>query len=141
MYVHDYPTCKRTYATLRIYPGDVDPDEVTRKLGIVPTRTQQSLGARVENGVHHAGRPNAWFLSTEGVVASQDVRAHIDWLMDTVMPAEAALRGLQESGVAVDVSCYWLSASGHGGPCLSPSQAEKLARLQLTCWFDVYFLR
>lgn len=33
MYIDEYASCKKTYATLRIYPGDIDPEEVTLRLG------------------------------------------------------------------------------------------------------------
>lgn len=40
----DYPTCARTYATLRIYPGEIDPTEVTGRLGIEPSSWQRRGG-------------------------------------------------------------------------------------------------
>ena len=39
-YHDDYPTCLSTYATLRIYPGDVLPDDITSRLKVTPTSTQ-----------------------------------------------------------------------------------------------------
>ena len=37
----DYPTCKRTYATLRIYPERFDPTEVTARLRLEPSKWQR----------------------------------------------------------------------------------------------------
>ena len=39
-YNDDYPTCSSTYATLRIYPGDVSLDGITARLDVTPTSTQ-----------------------------------------------------------------------------------------------------
>jgi hypothetical protein len=39
----------------------------------------------------------------------------------------------------MDISCYWLSFSGHGGTSVRPAQMSELARLGLEQWFDVYF--
>lgn len=138
MYDDDYATCEKTFATLRIYPGALDPDEVTRQLGLDPSTTQQARDARVVNHLRHAARPSGWFLSTDGVITSRDVRRHLDLLLDKLMPARSALSRLQAAGAKTDVSCYWVSASGHGGPTISPPQAEKLVALCLDCWFDVY---
>ena len=124
-----YATCERTYATLRLYPGPIALRDVTARLRIDPTQSQISGGGRSLQG---------WFLSTEGAVESRDVRRHIDWLLDRIEPSSRELEALMREGARVDVSCYWLSASGHGGPTLSPQQMGRLARLQLDCWFDVY---
>jgi hypothetical protein len=51
-----------------------------------------------------------------------------------------AVRGLQAGGCRMDVSCYWLSRSGHGGPAVSAAQMGELARLGLELWFDVYLV-
>lgn len=38
-----------------------------------------------------------------------------------------------------DVFCYWVSATGTGGPEFSPEVLERLARNRLTLGFDIYF--
>lgn len=135
MYSDDYPTCEETYATLRIYPGEFDPDEVTRRLGIDPTEVQR-VGERHGRTTR---KTNGWFLRSQDRVESRDARRHIDWLLDQLEPAANALSELRASGAEVDISCYWLSASGHGGPSVSPRQTKRLSALDLDCWFDVYF--
>ena len=37
------------------------------------------------------------------------------------------------------ISCFWGSRCGHGGPTLSARQTRRLADLELELWFDVYF--
>lgn len=132
---HDdgHPTCARTYATLRLYPGALHPDRVTERLGIAPSETQT---------VNAAGRAlHGWFLTSDGAVVSRDVRRHVDWLLDRIENAKSELDALLREGVRPDVCCYWLSAAGHGGPTLSPSHMLRLGALGLECWFDVYFAR
>ncbi len=132
MYNDDYPTCSRTFATLRIY--GLQPDEVTRRLQLAPTsvqvKGQQSDGRRI--GL------DGWFLSTEPHVASRDLRRHLDWVFTKIVPAESALREMKVQTTTVDVFCYWLSAQGHGGPTLSPSQSRMLAQLELELVLDLY---
>lgn len=126
-----YATCDSTYATLRVYPGAISPEEVTERLGIEATDTMTET---------RTGEPlNGWFLSSKTNVASRDVRRHIDWLLDKIDPAALALVSLPASeGVDADVACFWDSAQGHGGPILSPVQMKRLASLDLDIWFDVY---
>ena len=135
--VSDYPTCEATYVTLRIYPESLDPSEVTARLDIEPTDSQRRDDSR-----RPGSRPAAlhgWFLSSAGAVASRDVRQHLDWLLSLLVSRVDALRTLQADGCRMDVFCFWVSASGHGGPSVRPTQMGELARLGLELLFDVYF--
>lgn len=139
MYDDHYATCAETHATLCIYPGEIDPDEVTRRLEIEPT-TQQKMG----EPVRRAGRPpkvatlSGWFLRTRGQVESKDVRRHLDWLLDRLTPRIAEVWALRSAGCRIEIACYWLGKTGQGGPTLSPAQMEKLAALNIELWFDLY---
>ncbi|MCB9870150.1 MAG: DUF4279 domain-containing protein [Planctomycetes bacterium] len=105
--------------------------QVSGRLGLVPSESQLA---------NRAGKPlHGWFLSSETHVESRDARRHLDWLLDQLEPASTPLHQLIRDGANADVSCYWLSVGGHGGPALSPSQMLRLGRLELCCWFDVYF--
>jgi hypothetical protein len=123
----DYPTCERTYATLRIFREDLDPDSVTRVLGIEPTRVpvkgQPSTG---RSRIARIAEVGGWFLSTQDQVASRDVRRHLVWLLDKLVGSDQGLKSLQAEGYRMDVFCYWLSAQGHGGPILSPDYHEEV---------------
>jgi len=132
-----YPTCEKTYATLCIYlPDQCNPGIITDKLGIKPTRTQ--IKGEVHQGVVKQW-PTAWFLSSERCVESKDMRRHVDWLIEHLSDKEEIIHQLQASGNEIDISCYWLSSTGNGGPALSPKTMRKLAELDIGIWFDVYF--
>jgi hypothetical protein len=81
---------------------------------------------------------NGWFLTSKFAVVSRDTRRHLDWLLDHLAGREDALKLLQSEGCRMDICCFWASASGHGGPTLSPHQLKRLAALDLEIWFDVY---
>lgn len=139
-YADDYSTCSNTFATLRIYSQTLSPEEVTRALGVQPTRTLrqgEQRGDKVSN-LH------GWFLSSEGRVDSRDLRRHLDWLLDQLAtganPTQQVTARIP-GRVWADISCLWISAVGHGGPTLSPKQMQRMARLGLECWFDVYLGR
>ena len=137
----DYATCERTVAKLLIYPGKLNPDEISRTLEITPSETR-TKGRQYTNSL---GRTwscplNAWFLSSEGMVSSKDLRRHLNWLLDQVEPKGLQLLELQnEPGLGMTVNCVWWSVGGQGGPTLWPEQMERLAKLNLECAFDISF--
>jgi hypothetical protein len=137
-YKDDYATCRETHATLRMYHEDLDPDAVSRELGLAPERAFRRGEHHSRTAPHLVRRFGGWFLTSRGAVDSKDVRRHLDWLLDQLEPRSDALRRLQGAGFRMDVSCYWVSSFGHGGPALSPRLMRRLADLNLDVWFDVY---
>lgn len=131
-YIDDYSSCERTYATLRIYPGEVSPFVVTQALGLEPTR----ISVKGEKSPLHV---NGWFFSSQGTIESKDSRRHIDWLLDQVEPVAKELDALRLSGAKADISCFWESSTGNGGPTLSPEQMKRLCQMNLSVGWDVWF--
>ena len=139
VYDDGFAACARTHATLRVHAGDLDPDEVTRALGVEPDRVQRRGEPADRRGLRRV-LLNGWFLSTKGKVESRDVRRHVDWLLDRLGDdAPAKLEHVRAAGARADVACDWVSATGSGGPILSPAQLRRLADLGLEVWFDVAF--
>jgi len=135
MYDDNYPTCAATYATLRIYRDDLDPDEISRRLNVAPSESQKK-GEPLRPG--RAAPVGGWFLSSKGRVESKDVRRHVVWVLDQLAARGDELLRLRGEGYKVDVSCYWLSAGGHGGPELDHEIMARLVSMGLDIWFDVY---
>jgi hypothetical protein len=135
----DYPTCRKTFATLRIYHDTVEPPEVTAVLGIKPTDFVRRGDTHGPSNRAATYKINGWFLSSENTVSSQDSLRHIEWLLPLVEPRRSQLGALREQGHRMEISCYWLSASGHGGPTLTPDVMRRVAELGLGLSFDVYF--
>ncbi len=133
-YDDNYTTCSATFATLRIYPGELSVEEVTSLLNIEPTSTQAA--EERPRGVRN--RPAGWFLTSEGAVESRDVRRHVDWILDQIENKSDVFQAFRKSEVQAGISCYWVSASGHGGPSLWPCQMTMLGLLGLEICFDVY---
>ena len=136
-YDDSYATCSRTHATLCIYlPGQSNPNEITEKLGIQPSRTQ--VKGEVRNG-RVRNWPTAWFLESKEKVTSKEVRRHIDWLLEQLDGKSEVIRELQTDGSEIHLSCFWEPAVGDGGPMLDPELIKKLASLNIGIAFDIYF--
>ena len=132
-----YSTCERTYATLCIYlPDVIDLIEFSDQMAVSPSRIQ-TKGEIREGRVSRW--PTAWFLEIDKVVESKDVRRHVDWLIEKLTGKEEIIRQVLANHGRVEISCYWLSSHGHGGPMLSPNTMGKLSKLGIGIWFDVYF--
>jgi len=59
------------------------------------------------------------------------------WILDQLAGREKELQQLQGQGYQIDVSYYWTSATGHGGPVLDHAIMRRLVSLQLDIWLDV----
>lgn len=136
-YDTSYATCAYTHAWFRIMSPELDPDEVTALLDVVPSRVQRKgdvVPAKLDKVLSRAG----WFLSTKGVLDSKDSRHHLDWILDHLKGRQAALSKLHDRGYLIDLCVRWDSKTGDGGPTLSPKQMCELADLDIEIWFDVY---
>ncbi len=142
-YNDDYETCDKTHAELRIYSGELSPREVSLRLGIEPTVMNEKGKTRISitTGRERVLPLNLWLLSSEGHLHSKDLRRHLDWLLDQIEPAAAALRELEQlPDATMNVHCSWWSAHGHGGPTLWPQQMRRVAALNLELAFEIMFL-
>lgn len=117
---------------------DLNPDEVTDILGVVPTEIQRAGELRSEK-TKKVHKTSGWFLSTEGVLNSLDARHHLDWLLDRIANKRNQIEALKKRQYLVDVCVRWDSKSGHGGPTLSQNQLLGFGNLGVEVWFDVYF--
>lgn len=133
---NDFPTCLETYASLRVFSDTLQPNQVSARLGLVPSR---AFAKGDPYGRGRVRRHGGWILSSRNAVESSDTRHHIDWLLDQLDGKSKELDALRDLGCEVDVSCIWVSAQGQGGPILSPSQMKRLAEHGLDIWWDVYF--
>ncbi len=132
--MNDYPSCLETRATLRIYSKTVSPIEITRRLGIEPTHSQ-NIGEPLHKDKI---KINGWFLSSKGHVKSHDSRKHVDWIFKRIGNKTKVLKYLQKNKCRMDISCYWLSRSGNGGPTISPKQSYLLSKANIDLGYDFY---
>ncbi len=139
-YDDEYETCERTYATLRIYPENIHPDEISRILNITPSKYQVKgdHGENFPSPVLKRAPVNGWFLTSKNEINSRDVRRHIDYIISKVFNKKDEILRLQSEDVEFDIFCYWASSQGQGGPTLSPKQMKVLTELNIEIGFDIY---
>jgi hypothetical protein len=134
-YRDDYPTCRGTHATLRLFSDHMAPEEITALLRLRPSEVV-TKGEQYYKDLRRTR--HGWFLQSRHHVDSKDARRHIDWLISKLQDRATELLELQSRGVEMDVSCLWLSV-GQGGPILEPRQMRELACLNLDLAWEVGF--
>ncbi|MEN9304409.1 MAG: hypothetical protein RL264_2838 [Bacteroidota bacterium] len=136
-YNDSYESCHETFVTLRIYSVNIFPDEISKTLNTLPSDSVKK-GDVFGNKTNKKRNINGWFLTSKGFVESKDCRKHFDYLADKIISLKPKLIELQNRSCQIDISCFWSSENGQGGPTLSPKQLKKLAELELEIWFDIY---
>ena len=127
----------RTWATLRIAEPDVDPKEITAFLGVTPSNSFSGGQRRGNSQVLH--KHGQWSITSENVVTSDNLEAHIAWVLDQVEPASSRLRELlTRPRVKADIFCFWESPFMNSGITLSASLMARAAALGLTVGIDIY---
>lgn len=84
-----------TEAFLSIYHKGLDPNEVTKLLGVSPTHTQDPKN----------GSFGEWNLSTLHNLESDYYGHHIEWLLDKISGSKQGIQQLNERGIEVILYC------------------------------------
>ncbi len=131
--------CLLAHATFRVVGAVLDPNDVTAALQLEPSqalRTGQLVPTATQIRRQELG---VWLLKSEGHVVSTSLERHLNYLLDRVEPGVAALRRLQEAQeVSTDFFCFWMSATGHGGPVFSTEVLQRVARIGAELGIDFY---
>ena len=124
----------RSYASLCLYGEDLDPDEVSRTLGIEPTSSGRRGGPLRRGRVLSRG---FWCVSTRDDCDSDDASEHVARLASMLgmdPPAIVAAVGRYEARVYI----YWDLQDGNGGPVLTPPALAWLAQVGAELHVDLY---
>ena len=128
-------SCLETYVVLRIFSQTLDPEEITRVLGIAATQTrpmEPDSRYRPRREYHY------WNWSTDSRVSSLNSLDHVRAVIELLKGKEQQLEQLRARGCQIDVWCHWVS-SGQGGHCLDVPALAALAHLGLEIGWDIYF--
>lgn len=132
------PNCLRTHVTFRLAGADLNPAQVSSLLELEPSEAF-ARGEQVDILTQPA-QTGIWSLSTQDLLSSTSPEKHLEFLLDRLEPAATRLLELVNAqALQVDFFCYWLSATGHGGPVLSPDILRRISNLGAVLGLDIYF--
>ena len=130
-YDDSYPSCALCFVQFRIYGGALTPDEISEALALQPDKTVKRGDVfRYFRGKTRIQSKNIWQLSTRRRVDSFDLRRHLDYLLELLLPRKERLSQLQAREDTL-IFVRALHASWCGGPVLWPKQMAGLAELDL----------
>jgi hypothetical protein len=134
------PNCARTHASFRLAGSELIVADVTRRLGLKPQFTAEKGELRSARRGEPIRQPTGiWSISSENALETTSIERHLRFLLSELEPVSEALAEVVESqGLDADFFCYWLSATGHGGPEVTPETLRQIADLRAVLGFDFY---
>ena len=118
----------KAFATLRIFGDGLQPDAISKALGLTPSKCDVAESAF-----------GTWSYSTRDVLDNlRPLEDHVLHILQLLEPRSAAIIALREK-FATQVFCYFGSQSDLGGFHLSADTLARLGRLQLDFDVDEYF--
>jgi hypothetical protein len=135
----------KVFASLGLVGDRLQPQHVTDILGISPTKSWRK-GELFRPGPRSpeiVARTGAWWLSTEGLVASPDLDEHLAYLVALILPKGdgdrlARLQGLmREESAAAHVGCFWHGEAGAQPPVIPPFAVAAFNRLPAEIEIDI----
>jgi hypothetical protein len=138
--LEENPNCEYTHATFRLVGDALIASTIEARTGITGDfayerdqvrRSKTGRGIRQPTGV--------WYITSEGRVGSTNVERHLSYLLEIVEPAKRELLEVAaEQSLRMDFYCYWISATGQGGPGLSAESMKRIADLDATLNFELH---
>ncbi|TME32000.1 MAG: DUF4279 domain-containing protein [Chloroflexi bacterium] len=126
-------------AKLVVYRDELEPSEISARLGLEPTHAFRRGDPIVTKRRRYSDHPiGGWILSSRDLVSSDDLEAHLVWILDRVEPASYAIRSLVSDRYDIALICV---VSGHetgGGPTFQPVTLARIAKLEIPLDFDLY---
>jgi len=133
------PNCRETYASLCLFGSVLDPTLISTILRLSPSDAAHTGDVtHLSSGKTHVAPRGRWIFATSGLTPSTDAEHHISLILDRLDAVSAQpthLPGVE----AASISVYWVSATGNGGPAVSPAVMRRLTHYELPLEFDIYF--
>jgi hypothetical protein len=125
--------------TLKVYAGALQPNQVSRILGLDATSAVSSEAMDEPMGAHdfRIGKVNGWFLESEKRVESRNPRKHLEWFLWQLEPLRNKLADIlkrPDCKACIDVIAW--SEDGGLAYTLDPSDLACLASLGVPVCFS-----
>jgi hypothetical protein len=137
---------RKAYATFRVVGDTLTPEAITKAVRIVPT-IQYAKGQTYFAGPRTGdliGKSGVWSLTTDRLVASNDIREHLAYLLGVLIPDRQDANPLfqlhallaKHKDWRADLSCFWHGRQGAKRPSIPKFVAEVMKFLPATIETD-----
>ena len=128
----------RTHVSLRLFGADLDPDEITKELGITADNSYRN-GEITGTKTQVRRKTGYWSVSSsERMDELADTSAHLQWIIDIVDSRKAIFNSYRARGWKIDVWLGIHTSEGHGGPTIPSSIIRALGAIDLDVNLDLY---
>lgn len=132
--------CLETHASFNLSGDNLSPDLITKILNVPPSycvkKGDTHTGPYVRG--HKAGT-GVWFISTKGKLKSTNLEEHLLYLLKKIgNPSSNFYKLVKELRLRVMFRCFFMSATGQGGPDISIETLKKIVNLGFGLEFDFY---
>jgi hypothetical protein len=128
----------RVHVSLRAASDDLDPDELTRALGVRPTFAARKGERRLTRGGEAVQRTGVWYIQVPGVAEEWTLEEAIAVLLNR-LPSEQEVWDALAKQHHLDLYCGLHLDEWNRGAELSPELLLRLAKQHLTLSLDMYF--
>lgn len=126
---------KWSRASLRISGDSLQPNEITTRLCLEPTRSGIK-GERISSR-HSAVRRMSFWLIESPLSSSLPMGEHLNWLLDKFEARRDLITSIGDE-FKVDFFCGFSSENGQGGAIFDPVTLRRLADLGFPLVLDLY---
>ena len=121
---------------LRVSSDNLEPNDITRTLGITPTQVRKKGERRSQGSVWGE---NVWSYEVfpEEGESWPDLENGLNKLLSVIKPVQSQLRSYS-SGSNIYIWCGHFTSSFDGGPTLSPALLRSLGESGITLMLDTY---
>jgi hypothetical protein len=128
------------YIRFFIKGEDIDPDEISNRVGIIPAYKYKSGDLHGKNN-QMVRKIGLWSITSSGMVNSSDLQLHIEWLLDILEPVKNQLNSIiSKPDVYAEISCIFNLFSIEWDSRLEPSLLDRIAALNIKFRISIYCL-
>lgn len=121
--------------SIRFFGDDLDPEEITRKLGAEPTSVCRKGDIRRGKRSDYVERTGKWLIGTES--SAEPLEVQLNRLLDRLTSDLDIWKELV-SKFDADIFCGIYLSEWNRGFCLPPLLSRRIADRQLQIGFDIY---
>lgn len=128
------------YIRFFIRGENIDPDEISHILGIIPSYKYKRGDLHGKNN-QMVRKKGLWSITSDEKVDLSDLQVHIDWLLDLLEPVKNQLNSINSMpGVYTEISCIFNLFSIEWDSRLEPNQLDRIAALNIKFGISIYCL-
>lgn len=128
------------YIRFFIKGEDIDPDEISHMLGIIPAYKYKRGDLHGKNN-QMVRKKGLWSISSSENVDSSDLQLHIEWLLALLEPVKIQLKSIISTPeVYAEISCIFNLFSIEWDSRLEPSLLDRIAALNIKFGISIYCL-